>query len=169
MRRGSLPSWAADSDAQVDQDNDGICEPGVPSDGPGDRDPIDDNCPETLNPAQNDFDGDLAGDARDPDDDDGFTDADEDAYGSRPYDAARTPEASDLDLASCHDGVDNDGDGSLDLADDGCTWWERVTRVDTRPAQAHNRGGYQSGLKGELGGNQRRQVAVLPAAPGLQR
>ena len=45
-----------------------------------------DNCPNTYNPSQADFDGDTLGDACDPDDDnDGLTDAQELALGTDPY------------------------------------------------------------------------------------
>ncbi len=89
---GSVVDDVGCSDAQVDQDNDGICDPGAASDGPADCYLADDNCPESPNPAQEDFDGDLVGDACDrDDDDDGFTDAEEIAAGSDPLDPASVP------------------------------------------------------------------------------
>ena len=109
------------SDAQVDQDNDGICDPGAASDGPGDCDLTDDNCPESPNPDQDDFDGDLVGDACDrDDDDDGFTDAEETAGASDPLDDASVPEGEAANPGSCTDGLDNDLDGDTDAADWAC-------------------------------------------------
>lgn len=79
-----------------------LCDEGGPED-----------CPDA------DTDG-VCDDDDDDDDNDGVSDADETDWGSDPLDAASTPESSDFDLGTCHDGVDNDGDGDIDLADDGC-------------------------------------------------
>ena len=62
------------SDAQVDGDGDGVCDPGAASDGPSDCTGSD-NCPIDPNPGQGDNDGDNTGDACDNDDDnDGVSD-----------------------------------------------------------------------------------------------
>ncbi len=86
-----------------DDDNDGICDPGV-------VDPSctgSDNCPLIANASQTNTDGDALGDACDPDDDnDGFTDARESAAGSNPLNSNSTPELCD--------GIDNDGDTQVD-------------------------------------------------------
>jgi hypothetical protein len=68
-----------------------------------------------------DSDGDGHCDDDDDDDDnDGFSDADENVYGSDPLDDASVPENDDINLGSCVDSEDNDGDGLLDGADPGC-------------------------------------------------
>jgi hypothetical protein len=53
-------------------------------------------------------------------DGDGHVDTVEVALGSDPDDAASTPESVAV-AGSCFDGIDNDGDGLVDLADPGCT------------------------------------------------
>jgi len=68
-------------DPENDADGDGLCE-------------SDDNCPVVANPDQSDLDGDLTGDACDPDTDgDGLSDVEEIAIGTDPLD-----EDSDDDL-----------------------------------------------------------------------
>ena len=52
-------------------------------------------------------------------DGDGFLDADEDALGSDPLNAASTPEHAAY-FETCSDGADNDLDGALDREDGGC-------------------------------------------------
>lgn len=52
-------------------------------------------------------------------DGDGYLDIDEQTFGSDPANAASTPEDAAF-LESCKDGLDNDLDGSSDLADAGC-------------------------------------------------
>ncbi len=74
---GTAPAAPVDSNgcsqAQVDADGDGACDPGAPSGGPGPCTGTD-NCPTTPNPTQSNVDGDALGDACDPDaDNDGYT------------------------------------------------------------------------------------------------
>ncbi|MEZ4472788.1 MAG: thrombospondin type 3 repeat-containing protein [bacterium] len=78
-----------------------------------------DNCPDDPNPSQADFDGDLAGDTCDPDDDDdGVPDLAEVVHGLDPFNID-----SDGDTIDDHDeggeaGTDTDGDGLIDALDD---------------------------------------------------
>jgi hypothetical protein len=74
-----------------------------------------DNCPNTANPDQDNFDGDAEGDACDTDDDnDGQSDDDETACGSDPLDAASLSPDNDGDNSpDCVD-TDDDNDGVLD-------------------------------------------------------
>jgi len=73
-----------------------------------------------------DDDGDGMIDAADPGcapvdtDGDGFDDFVEKTLGSGWHDAASQPEHVSLNPGSCGDGVDNDGDGAIDAADEGC-------------------------------------------------
>ncbi|MPZ99445.1 MAG: hypothetical protein GEU80_08935 [Dehalococcoidia bacterium] len=78
----------------VDGDEDGVAD-------------ADDNCPAAANADQADLDEDGLGDLCDDDrDDDGVPNAEEDAAGSNPDDAASTPEMCD--------GLDNDAHGDVD-------------------------------------------------------
>lgn len=52
-------------------------------------------------------------------DNDGWDDSTENEWGSDPNDANSTPEHGYI-IETCLDGIDNDGDGSIDLADSGC-------------------------------------------------
>jgi hypothetical protein len=82
---------------------------------PDDRD----NCPTYWNQDQADIDGDGTGDACEDSDGDGFVDGDETGSGSDPNDASSTPEGG-VRYEACEDGVDNDLDGTVDQADEGC-------------------------------------------------
>ncbi len=82
-----------------------------------------DNCPFVANSDQADFDGDTIGDSCDEDDDnDGFSDATENAAGSNPLNPASTPETcdgidNDLDGLTDEGFADTDGDGQADCVD----------------------------------------------------
>ena len=83
----------------------------------------DDNCLNDPNPDQSDFDGDLTGDACDPDDDnDGLTDEEEAVIGTDPFnsdtDGDTVGDASDSCPLEDATGLDADEDGCIDSADD---------------------------------------------------
>ena len=106
----TAPTAAVDpagcSDAQVDGDGDGVCDPGAVSIGPSACGGSD-NCPVDPNPDQANQDGDALGDACDADDDnDGDSDTDEIACGSDPLDAAETCANVDTDNDQVADVVD---------------------------------------------------------------
>jgi len=112
------------------------CTDGVDNDGDGATDAADvgcapdgdydfiadavDNCPTVWNEDQADADGDGTGDVCEDADGDGFFDVDEAAWGTDPNDPNSTPEFIGYP-ATCEDGLDNDGDGLADGADDGCS------------------------------------------------
>jgi hypothetical protein len=66
------------------------------------------------------FDADDPGCAPLDTDEDGFDDVSEKTYGSDPDDAESQPESVVFDAAACADDIDNDLDGLIDGADDGC-------------------------------------------------
>jgi hypothetical protein len=136
---GTAPAAPVDvngcSDAQVDGDDDGICDPGAPSAGPSacQLSPAD-NCPDNSNPGQEDLDGDDVGNVCDSDDDgDLVSDADETGCSSDPANGADAPEkvgnSTDDDGDTLTDevespvtGFDCDGDGAIDNREAALTW-----------------------------------------------
>ena len=68
---------------------------------------------------------------------DGHDDETEVSLGSDPADAGSTPEHSSL-AATCTDGVDNDGDNTIDGADAGCSATPTPTSTPTNTAIATN-------------------------------
>jgi hypothetical protein len=98
--------------ADGDDDNDGVADAG-------------DNCALVATPDRVDSDQDGRGDRCDPDDDnDGFSDSKEQLAGSGRTVGGSRPEFLGI-LAggqqTCGDGHDNDGDGTVDAGDRGCT------------------------------------------------
>ncbi len=133
---GTASSVAVDSngcsDAQVDIDGDGACNPDAPSDGPSmcvGSDAFPDDPTES---ADNDSDG--IGDNSDPDDDnDGQSDADEIACGSDPLDSGSlSPDADNDGMPDCVDS-DDDEDG----VDDGIDQCANTMIPEAAPTSIH--------------------------------
>lgn len=112
-----------------DTDNDGTPN-ATDTDDDADGDPDGaDNCPINANANQLNTDGDIPGDVCDNDDDnDGLTDRLETLTGSNPLLASSKPEFLG-NGTSCTDGINNDGEGGTDAADNGCS----DTDGDTAP------------------------------------
>lgn len=103
------------SNAQVDPDGDGICNPDAPSTGPS-ACTGDDNCPSLSNQDQTNTDGDTQGNPCDADDDnDGVLDAADDC----PLVVNPNQENFDGDPSGDACDADDDNDG-IDDIDDGC-------------------------------------------------
>ncbi len=102
---GTPPATAVDSNgcsnAQVDGDGDGVCNPMAPSGGPAGCTGTD-NCPNTANPTQANADSDAFGNACDTEGPSGNTNG---VAGGD----------------DCADVVDNDGDTLVDFGDPGCS------------------------------------------------
>lgn len=108
-----------DNVADTDDDGDGVVDGA-------------DDCALVANGGQGDVDGDGTGDACDGDaDGDGAGDSLEIPSGSDRLDPASTPEFLGVG-DSCSDGLDNDGDGPVDGADDGCPDADGDTMPDSR-------------------------------------
>ncbi len=101
------------SDAQADEDGDGVCTPGVAGRGPSNCGGLD-NCPAVPNADQANADGDSMGDACDGGDADGDLLADQTEYHCGASAAAVLSRPERIDGAFA--GVDDDGDGQIDEA-----------------------------------------------------
>ncbi|HET9477224.1 MAG TPA: hypothetical protein VFP63_07030 [Dehalococcoidia bacterium] len=113
---GTAPAPPVDangcSQAQVDSDADGACNPGAPSGGPGPCTGAD-NCPTTPNAGQGNVDGDALGDACDPD-------ADNDGYDNIAESGAPLCSGAVND-DNGDDGLVNDGCPAVATAESACT------------------------------------------------
>jgi hypothetical protein len=114
------------SDAQVDADGDGVCDPGAPSAGPAGCTGSD-NCPAIANPDQTDTDSDGQGDACDTDDDnDTFSDTADNCP------LVVNPSQADTDSDGQGDACDTDDDNDTfsDTADN-CPLVVNPSQADT--------------------------------------
>jgi len=115
------------SDAQSDQDLDGICNPGAASSGPSGCVGID-NCPAVYNPDQTDTNGNGVGDACD-------SDIDGDGVMNENDLCADTPLGAPVDANGCADEqVDGDADGwcdpdAMSIGISGCTGTDNCPAV----------------------------------------